>query len=449
MALRATRRATAGRAVRPRRRRAGRCCASYQSCAASSIRSEGELVHEQERGERGEPVEPLRERPHVMEDAPGDDRVPPARLELLEARPDVPRRPRARRGRRRAPRSRARRAPARRRPRSRSRPRARAPEPGAGAARTKPVKSTVVSLAEARRIAVRAQALDGSAVRWCSRPFGDLASCSSTQSLSSRPRSILVPLEPAGGRWTESSSTGCSGRSGSSFEWRAFVYPVEDLPLLKARMRRRASAHQWGDHADDRFLRENRNIPGCTCSASWRRRGPLLSREIEDHHLATTRGSPVVGRAQDGADARDPRRPWGGGGRRPAREASASGTSPSAGIRRPGRFAGRRAETLLGGEAVPGARRPLRGKWAHGSHIRTPARRPPPPTASPSSRPSTGSSTTATRAEALSELPLPPGDVRAAGRNGSTATTCCRSCAGTGSSDGSSRCSTAASVCSG
>ena len=59
-------------------------------------------------------------------------------------------------------------------------------------------------------------------------------------------------------------------------EWRAFVYPSEDLPLLRARMRRKP---HW--RSTD-FLREN---------AAFRRhvlreldrRGPLLSREIEDH----------------------------------------------------------------------------------------------------------------------------------------------------------------------
>lgn len=62
-------------------------------------------------------------------------------------------------------------------------------------------------------------------------------------------------------------------------EWNAFLWPADDLPLLKARMRRT-------DRALDRrligYLKEN---------AAYRRyilreldrRGPLLSREIEDH----------------------------------------------------------------------------------------------------------------------------------------------------------------------
>ena len=62
-------------------------------------------------------------------------------------------------------------------------------------------------------------------------------------------------------------------------EWDAFIWPVEDLPLLKARMRRRDRPLDLRLIA---FLKEN---------ASYRRyvlreleqRGPLLSREIEDH----------------------------------------------------------------------------------------------------------------------------------------------------------------------
>ena len=62
-------------------------------------------------------------------------------------------------------------------------------------------------------------------------------------------------------------------------EWNAFLYPAEDLPLLKALMRRR-------DRPRDRWL-----IEYLKENAAFRRyvlreleqRGPLLSREIEDH----------------------------------------------------------------------------------------------------------------------------------------------------------------------
>ena len=61
-------------------------------------------------------------------------------------------------------------------------------------------------------------------------------------------------------------------------EWRAFVYPIEDLPLLRSRMVDRSmlngNAKEWlAEHASFRryVLRE------------LERRGPLLSREIETH----------------------------------------------------------------------------------------------------------------------------------------------------------------------
>ena len=64
-------------------------------------------------------------------------------------------------------------------------------------------------------------------------------------------------------------------------EWRAFVWPIEDLPLLRARMRRRRGTEPGGRRGQE-FL---------TANAAFRRyvlreleqRGPLLSREIEDH----------------------------------------------------------------------------------------------------------------------------------------------------------------------
>ena len=65
----------------------------------------------------------------------------------------------------------------------------------------------------------------------------------------------------------------------------AFVYPIEDLPLLVARMRRRRE-----DNARERriagFLKDNAAIRRYVLR-ELDRRGPLLSREIEDH--ATTR----------------------------------------------------------------------------------------------------------------------------------------------------------------
>jgi uncharacterized protein YcaQ len=67
-------------------------------------------------------------------------------------------------------------------------------------------------------------------------------------------------------------------------EWHAYIWPIEDLPLLRARMRRRKHSrnlhYEW-ERRGAEFLKEN---------ASFRRyvlreldkRGPLLGRELED-----------------------------------------------------------------------------------------------------------------------------------------------------------------------
>jgi len=64
------------------------------------------------------------------------------------------------------------------------------------------------------------------------------------------------------------------------FEWGAFIWPIESLPLVRARMRRRRGKYSW-ERRGTEFLKEN---------AAFRRyvmheletRGPLLARELED-----------------------------------------------------------------------------------------------------------------------------------------------------------------------
>jgi uncharacterized protein YcaQ len=132
-----------------------------------------------------------------------------------------------------------------------------------------------VSVEEARRIAVRAQGLDGSAT-------GVLETVRRLGYLQIDPISVVAP-PPQLVLWS---------RLGASFdpqeldrllweerslvEWRAFIYPSEDLPLLRARMRRalNRNANEW--------LRENRSYRRYVLR-ELEQRGPLLSREIEDH----------------------------------------------------------------------------------------------------------------------------------------------------------------------
>ena len=145
---------------------------------------------------------------------------------------------------------------------------------GAGGA----VKPVPVTVEEARRIAVRAQLLDGSA-------SGVLETVRRLGFLQLDPISTVAPpqqlvLWSRLGAFDPAELDRLLWEERKLVEWRAFVYPAEDLPLLRARMRRRARSS--GNHADDRFIRENRAFRRHVLR-ELEARGPLLSREIEDH----------------------------------------------------------------------------------------------------------------------------------------------------------------------
>ena len=276
----------------------------------------------------------------------------------------------------------------------------------------------------------------------CSRRFAGSASSSSTRSRPSRRRS--TSCSGAGSaRSTARSSTGCSGRSGSSSNGAAFLWPIEDLPLLRARMHRRA--------VDTARKRVNEHLKA---NAAFRRhvlreleqRGPLLSREIEDHAGSKREHHELVGRPQDGVDARVPGRARRGRGRRSPRQSAALGPRRAL-VSRDGAGVVAGGEKRARREAVPRARRALarqrplarapggeRRPGAEPRHVPLPVR-PPRPRPRPRRRRS-GASTTGSRCTCRR-------------RSASTATTCCRSCAATGSSGGSSRCTTARPACCG
>jgi len=65
-------------------------------------------------------------------------------------------------------------------------------------------------------------------------------------------------------------------------EWDAFLWPAEDLPLLRAMMRRRRRESDWWGRRTTAFLRENAAFRRHVLR-ELERRGPLLSREIADH----------------------------------------------------------------------------------------------------------------------------------------------------------------------
>ena len=137
----------------------------------------------------------------------------------------------------------------------------------------------IVSEEQARRIAVRAQLLDGSAreVLDTVRGLGFLqmdpiASVATPQQLVLFSR--LGPFDPAALDrllWKER----------KLFEYDAFIYPVEDLPLQRARMRRRRRGGKLKrDEWIRNFLRENVRFRRHVLQ-ELERSGPLLSRDLE------------------------------------------------------------------------------------------------------------------------------------------------------------------------
>ena len=137
-----------------------------------------------------------------------------------------------------------------------------------------------VSLEEARRIAVRAQLLDGSArgVLTTVRRVGFLQI--DTVSTVAPPQHLVL-YSRLGPRYDRAELDRLLWKTRKLFEADAFIYPIEDLPLVRARMRRRREQN----------AREARIAAFLKDNASYRRyvlrelerRGPLLSREIEDH----------------------------------------------------------------------------------------------------------------------------------------------------------------------
>ena len=259
---------------------------------------------------------------------------------------------------------------------------------------------------EARRIAVRAQQLDGSATDVLStvRRLGFLQ----LDPISSvAPPQHLVLWSRLGRAYDRAELDRLLWETKQLVEWNAFLWPVEDLPLLRARMRSKEGT--WQRYRAE-FLKEN---------AAFRRyvlreleqRGPLLSREIEDHRptgreahrwwgerkmglmlgvLNAMGEVAVVGRrgkqrVWDSPSAGTPRP----SGSRGQRRSAARGEAPP--------VAGRRASARAP-DRPPGRRRRPGARRAH--HVPLPLR-PPRPRPQP-------------RARALGLL-LPPRDVRPEG----------------------------------
>jgi uncharacterized protein len=140
-----------------------------------------------------------------------------------------------------------------------------------------------VTLEEARRIAVRAQLLDGSArgVLDTVRRLGFLQL--DPIATVARPQHLVLwsrlgPFDTAELDrllWIER----------RLFEWNAFIWPIETLPLIRARMRRlrRAPTLPW-ERRYREFLRQNQSFRRYVLR-ELERRGPLLGRKLEDRSV--------------------------------------------------------------------------------------------------------------------------------------------------------------------
>jgi uncharacterized protein YcaQ len=146
----------------------------------------------------------------------------------------------------------------------------------------------VVTQEQARRIAVRAQLLDGSPtdVLETVRRLGFLqmdpiATVATPQQLVLFSR--LGPFEPAALDrllWEE----------GKLFEFDAFIYPIEDLPLQRARMARfRRGGKLKRDQWIRDFLRKNARFRRHVLR-ELERNGPLLSRDLEHDLMPAGQG---------------------------------------------------------------------------------------------------------------------------------------------------------------
>jgi len=138
----------------------------------------------------------------------------------------------------------------------------------------------IVTPEQARRIAVRAQLLDGSA-------RGVLSTVRRLGFLQLDPIAAVAPpqhlvLWSRLGAFDPSALDRLLWKERKLVEFNAYVYPIESLPLLRGWMRRNRRSKQYErDRWRREFLRQNAGFRRYVLR-ELDRRGPLLSRELED-----------------------------------------------------------------------------------------------------------------------------------------------------------------------
>src|SRR3954453_3161256 len=137
------------------------------------------------------------------------------------------------------------------------------------------MSATETSLTQARRVAVRAQALAGSAegVLDAVRRLGFLQMDPLATVSSPQPPVLFSPL----GMFEVAELDRLIWEERRLFEWNAFIWPIEDLPLVRARMRRpqTGAREEWTRE----FLRENAKFRRYVLR-ELERNGPMLSRDL-------------------------------------------------------------------------------------------------------------------------------------------------------------------------
>jgi uncharacterized protein len=126
-------------------------------------------------------------------------------------------------------------------------------------------------------MAVRAQLLDGSAT-------DVLSTVRQLGFLQIDPISTVAPpqylvLWSRLGRFDRSELDRLLWEEKKLFEWNAFIWPIDDLPLIRARMRERWGRYKWQRWANE-FLKEHAAFRRYVLR-ELERRGPLLSRDLE------------------------------------------------------------------------------------------------------------------------------------------------------------------------
>jgi len=152
--------------------------------------------------------------------------------------------------------------------------------------------SGTVNLAQARRIAVRAQALDGSvrSVLDCARRLGSLQIDPTSRVAPSH----LLVLWSRLGRYDPNEVERLLWQTRELVQWRAFIWPAEALPALRSVMQRWPQGETaWPRRVRD-WLDANESFRSYVLN-ELAHGGPLLSRQLQDRARVAWRSTGWTG----------------------------------------------------------------------------------------------------------------------------------------------------------